>query len=116
MCKESGIVVALSHVKAHSTDKYNNLVDKSCHTGLKKYLNGNNPVKKQKRSHQESGYKYYHIKRDGSATARRRSRWRFFISCSRSMLRRKRAGTLPTCLVPLCIPFNKPASPSANVS
>lgn len=36
--QDHGIVLSISHVKAHGNDKINNLVDKSSRTQLRKYL------------------------------------------------------------------------------
>lgn len=50
ICRESGISVSICHVKGHSGDKYNTIVDKSCNKSLKKYLHGDKETKKRKTS------------------------------------------------------------------
>lgn len=40
MCKESGIEVVISHVRAHNGNRYNTIIDGCCNKALKKYIDG----------------------------------------------------------------------------
>lgn len=47
--KESGIEIHIQHVKGHSTDWHNNLVDKQCRNNLRKYIRENGFCDTQRR-------------------------------------------------------------------
>lgn len=62
MCLENGITVTIDHVKAHSGDEFNTLVDKSCHSNLKKYLYGKQKKRKGAYNNRPG---YHYLNRDG---------------------------------------------------